>query len=68
MTTQSPKTPREAALFALDTTKATGESGWTSPWTLDRALAATGEWYAALLAGTDMLNTTRDQIRAYMRA
>ena len=67
VTTQAPTTPREAALLGLDTTKATFELGWKSRWSLDRALTETVQWYAAWLAGADILETTRDQIRGYMR-
>jgi CDP-glucose 4,6-dehydratase len=34
-------------------------------WTLERALAATVEWYRAHLAGADMRALTLDQITAF---
>jgi CDP-glucose 4,6-dehydratase len=57
--------PREAPVLMLDCGKAASLLGARPRWTLERALAATVEWYRAHLAGKDMRALTLDQIAAY---
>jgi CDP-glucose 4,6-dehydratase len=57
--------PREAPVLMLDCGKAAKLLGFQPRWTLDRALAATVEWYRAQHAGKDVRALTRDQIVAF---
>jgi CDP-glucose 4,6-dehydratase len=57
--------PREAPVLMLDCGKAAKLMGVKARWTLERALAATVEWYRAHLAGADMRALTLDQITAF---
>lgn len=59
-------TPREAAFLSLDTRKAEAELGWRGRWALERALTETAGWYADWVAGKNMAEATRAQIRAYV--
>ena len=60
--------PHEAALLALDSSKACTQLGWRSVMDLDEALGATAEWYKAFYAGEDMRQLTLDQIARYQLA
>jgi CDP-glucose 4,6-dehydratase len=53
--------PAEAATLKLDSTKARERLGWTPPVSLDDALSAIVDWYAASRDGRDL---TLEQIRA----
>lgn len=57
--------PREAPVLMLDCAKAGKALGFKPRWTLERALAATVEWYRAQLAGKDVRALTLDQIAAF---
>jgi CDP-glucose 4,6-dehydratase len=57
--------PYEANLLRLDAAKATAELGWRPLWSLERALAATVEWYRTHLAGGDARALTLRQIAAF---
>ncbi len=57
--------PYEAKLLRLDATKALAGLGWRSLWSLERALAATVEWYRTHLAGGDAHALTLRQIAAF---
>jgi CDP-glucose 4,6-dehydratase len=63
------KGPHEATLLKLDVSKARAKLGWQPRWRLDRALAATAEWYRAFYAGSGaeaMRAMTRAQIDRYV--
>ncbi len=57
--------PYEASLLTLDAGKAASRLGWRPLWRLERALAATVEWYRMHLAGGDVGRLTRRQIAAF---
>lgn len=57
--------PHEAQTLLLDSTKAHERLGWSPGWGLDAGIDATVAWYAALRDGADMLDVTRDQLRAF---
>jgi CDP-glucose 4,6-dehydratase len=56
--------PHEAALLRLDITKAQQGLEWSPVWTLDRAVAATAQWYQAWLAHGEV--RTREDLDAYV--
>jgi CDP-glucose 4,6-dehydratase len=60
--------PRESHFLTLSSMKALSQLSWRPLWSLDRALAATVEWYRAHLAGDDMWKVGLDQIAAIERA
>ncbi len=39
--------------------------GWTSRWTMEKALDMTGQWHSAWRNGDDMHRVTLDQIKTY---
>ena len=53
---------KEAGLLVLSSAKAQAELGWTPVWRIQRALAATVDWYKAQLSGKDMHAFTVNQI------
>jgi CDP-glucose 4,6-dehydratase len=53
---------REARQLVLSSAKAQAVLGWTPVWRIQRALAATVDWYKAQLAGRDMHAFTLSQI------
>lgn len=57
--------PHEAALLALDSTKARQQLGWRPRWSLAQALARTVDWHTAWRAGADMQAFTRAQITEF---
>ena len=57
--------PHEAALLALDSTKARQQLGWRPRWSLAQALARTVDWHSAWRAGADMQAFTRAQITEF---
>ena len=60
-----PIQPYEARLLALDCTKAADVLGWHTRWSLDRAIAATVEWYKAYRAKDDVRGLALRQISAF---
>lgn len=52
----------EAGVLVLSSAKARERLGWLPVWRIQRALAATVDWYKAHLAGRDMHAFTLDQI------
>ena len=58
--------PPEAAHLALDSGLARQALGWDPVWGLDRALAATADWYGAWRAGEDIAAVTARQIDAFL--
>jgi CDP-glucose 4,6-dehydratase len=59
--------PHEARLVKLDASKARERLGWTPRWSLDRALDAIVEWYAAYRNGRNLRGVTLEQIEAFGR-
>ena len=57
--------PPEAQRVALDSTAARTELGWTPPWGLQEALAATVAWQRGALAGRDMRALSLAQLDAF---
>jgi len=57
--------PREAPVLMLDCGKAARLMGIRPRWTLERALAATVEWYRAHHAAKDVRSLTLDQMTAF---
>lgn len=57
--------PHEAGLLYLDNSKAKSQLGWSPVWNLERALAATAQWYSAQANG-DI--STRLQLAAYVES
>ncbi len=55
----------EAGLLRLDASKARAELGWKPRLPLETALAWTVEWYRAFQEGTQMMEFTLNQIKAY---
>lgn len=62
-----PASPHEATLLQLDSTKACTRLGWAPRWTLDRALAATVEWYRAEAEGASARALCEAQIADFSR-
>ena len=60
--------PYEAGLLTLNSAKARKMLGWAPLWRLERALAATVEWYKAHLAERDMAELCHRQIAAIQGA
>lgn len=56
--------PYEAQLLNLDSSLARDVLGWSTSWSLDRALKATIEWYQAFLARKDVRELSLSQIAA----
>lgn len=63
-----PNEPHEAGLLSLDTTAARKKLGWSPRWDLDSALRHTVDWQRAWLAGQDMHQATRQQIKDHQLA
>ena len=57
--------PYEAKILKLDAGKAASRLGWRPLWRLERALAATAEWYRAHRDGLDVDALTSRQIAAF---
>jgi CDP-glucose 4,6-dehydratase len=57
--------PYEAKTLMLDAGKAVTRLGWRPLWRLERALAATSEWYRAHRDGLDVGALTQHQITAF---
>lgn len=55
----------EARLLQLNCDKAHQLLDWTPRWSVDRTLAATADWYKAVLEGADATAVTRAQLRDY---
>jgi CDP-glucose 4,6-dehydratase len=55
----------EAGLLQLNCDKAHQIMGWYPRWDVDKTLAATAEWYSAVLGGVEAERMTRKQIREY---
>ena len=53
---------KETGQLVLSSAKACAELGWTPVWRIQRALAATVDWYKAQIAGRDMHAYTLNQI------
>jgi CDP-glucose 4,6-dehydratase len=60
--------PHEAAVLKLDSSLARAELGWRPAWDLDRALAATVEWFVAHRDGADTRSVVLDQIEQHQTA
>lgn len=54
--------PAEAAVLALDITKAKTKLGWQSKYNLQQAISVTGKWYKEFLAGNNII---QNQIEEY---
>ncbi|MGN6372023.1 MAG: CDP-glucose 4,6-dehydratase [Solirubrobacteraceae bacterium] len=57
--------PHEAAQLMLDSSQARKQLGWTPEMSLEDGLAATVEWYRALVEGADMRRVTLAQIAGF---
>ncbi len=57
--------PHEAALLALDCSKAKEKLGWRPRWSLDRALNAVNEWYQAYRDGKEVVQVMLRQVAQY---
>lgn len=60
-----PRDQHEARLLQLNCDKAHQLLGWYSRWGVDKTLAATADWYRAVLNGGEAEKMTRSQIRDY---
>jgi CDP-glucose 4,6-dehydratase len=58
----------EARFLKIDASRARARLGWAPRWDLERALAATVEWYAAHAAGEDAPALSLAQLGAFRRA
>lgn len=59
--------PHEAALLALDSTRAVNGLGYSSRWPAERGIAESVGWYRRYFAGEDMCSLTLAQIHSYAR-
>ncbi|MCB1908275.1 MAG: CDP-glucose 4,6-dehydratase [Rhodocyclaceae bacterium] len=57
--------PREAAVLRLDSSKAAMRLGWRPRFSLDEAIALTGDWYARFDAGEDPRGLCIERIERY---
>jgi CDP-glucose 4,6-dehydratase len=57
--------PKEAALLAIDASRAVSKLGWHPRLTPAEAIEWTAQWYAAFDRGNDMVGFTHQQIKAY---
>ena len=66
----SPDRPQlpEAPSLELDATRATEALGWRPRWGLERALAATVEWYRSFAEGADVRELSLAQIETFAAA
>jgi CDP-glucose 4,6-dehydratase len=55
----------EAQLLQLNCDKAHQELKWYPRWDVERTLAATADWYQAIMQGEDARTVTSRQIRDY---
>ena len=55
----------EARLLQLNCDKAHQELGWSSRWGVEKTFSATAEWYKAVLAGDNVEEVTRTQLRDF---
>lgn len=55
----------EAQLLQLNCDKAHQLMGWYPRWGVDQTLAATAEWYGAVIGGADATQVTRRQVHQY---
>jgi CDP-glucose 4,6-dehydratase len=55
----------ERAILALDATKAQNELGFSCPWSPEKTIRYTMNWYKDAMNGRDLWFTTNDQIDAY---
>jgi CDP-glucose 4,6-dehydratase len=55
----------EARLLQLNCDKAAQMLGWSARWSVDQAIDATADWYAATLRGEEPVAKTRQQIADY---
>lgn len=62
---ESPANPHEAGLLQLNCDKAHQLLGWYPRWDVDKTLAATAQWYGAVLRGESAEQMTRKQIHDY---
>jgi CDP-glucose 4,6-dehydratase len=58
----------EARQLKIDASRARARLGWAPSWDLERALAATVQWYAAHAAGEDVRALSLAQLDAFRRA
>jgi CDP-glucose 4,6-dehydratase len=57
--------PHEACLLQLNCDKAHQFLGWHPRWNVEKTLAATAEWYKAILGGAKAETITRSQLHEY---
>lgn len=57
----------EATQLQLDSSTARRHLGWEPKFNLESAVEATGAWYAAWIAGADMRDLTRRQVRDFLQ-
>ena len=57
--------PHEANFLKLDCSKARETFGWTPVWNVDSTIRETVDWYKSWNNGKDMLEHTREQIKAF---
>ena len=62
---KSPHDRHEAMLLQLNCDKAHQLLRWRPRWTVDKTLAATADWYKAVLNGARAESITRSQVRDY---
>jgi CDP-glucose 4,6-dehydratase len=62
---ESPNHPHEAQLLQLNCDKAHQLLGWHPRWNVEKTLAATAQWYKAILGGAKAENITRSQLHDY---
>jgi len=55
----------EAQLLQLNCDKAHQYLGWYPRWSVDKTLAATAEWYKAIMGGAEAETVTRSQLHDY---
>jgi CDP-glucose 4,6-dehydratase len=61
----SGENPPEAGRLELDSSAAEARLGWRPRWDLEEALARVAEWHRRERAGSDMRNTSFEQIAAF---
>lgn len=60
--------PHEAGYLALDSARAHERLGWSPGWSLDEALDAIVEWFAAYRDGADIRAVTTEQITRFSQS
>jgi len=58
----------EAVTLRLDSSRARHRLGWAGNWGLGEAVTRTIDWYRAFHAGSDMVEVTQQQVRAFRDA